>query len=70
MHKLFLSRVPSAGSIPSSFYGAQVFDYPESKIMVFNDGSGGLYTNSTYDFYDLWNMQETILDFYVPRAKF
>ena len=31
--------------------------------MVFNDGSGGLYTNSTYDFYDLWNMQETILDF-------
>ena len=54
----------SAGSIPSPFYGAQAsLDYPDAKIMVFNDGSGGLYTNNTYDFYEIWNMQETVLDF-------
>ena len=31
--------------------------------MVFNDGSGGLYTNNTYDFYDIWNLADTTLDF-------
>ena len=54
----------SAGSIPSPFYGAQAsLDYPTAKIMVFNDGSGGLYTNNTYDFYDIWNLADTTLDF-------
>ena len=54
----------SAGSIPAPLYGAQVaVDYPDSKVMVFNDGSDGLFTNETFDFYDIWNLNDTMPDF-------
>jgi len=54
----------SAGSIPAPLYGARVaVDYPDSQVMVFNDGSDGLFTNETYDFYDIWNLNDTMLDF-------
>jgi len=57
----------SAGSIPAPLYGAQAaVDYPEAQILVFNDGSDGLFTNETYNFYDIWNLNATMGDF--PRT--
>ncbi|MDP6661556.1 MAG: pectin acetylesterase-family hydrolase [Candidatus Thalassarchaeaceae archaeon] len=61
----------SAGSPPSPFYGALASDdYPEASIAVFNDGSGGLFSNNTYDFYEIWGLNSSMADFPVDGLNF
>ena len=61
--KIFVTG-SSAGSFPAPFYGILASNsYPDAEITVFNDGSGGVYTNGTYDVVSNWNLNETMGDF-------
>jgi hypothetical protein len=61
----------SAGSLPAPFYGALASDdYPDANIAVFNDGSGGLVSNNTYDFYEIWGLNSTLTDFPLDGLNF
>jgi hypothetical protein len=61
----------SAGSIPTSFYAALVSeDYPDAEVSAFIDASGGLLSNETYDFYDIWGLNDTLPDFPIQPLDF
>ena len=61
----------SAGSLPAPFYGAVASDdYPNSSVAVFNDGSGGLVSNNTFDFYEIWGLNNSLHDFPLEGLNF
>lgn len=61
----------SAGSLPAPFYGALVSDdYPDASVAVFNDGSGGLVSNNTFDFYEIWGLDSSLADFPLDGLDF
>ena len=61
----------SAGSFPTPFYGTLAsVDYPDANIAVFNDGSAGLVSNNTFDFYDIWGLNDSLVDFPLEGVNF
>ena len=61
----------SAGSLPAPFYGALASDdYPDASVAVFNDGSGGLVSNNTFDFYEIWGLDSSLADFPLDGLDF
>ena len=61
----------SAGSIPTPFYAALASeDYPDSDISAFIDASGGLLSNGTYDFYNIWGLNDSLSDFPMQPLNF